>query len=62
MAQIDRHAPGTFCWAELATTDQDAAKRFYAALFGWTSVDHPIGPGDFYTMFQISRAHVGSGL
>jgi hypothetical protein len=42
MAHIDKHAPGTFCWVELGTTDQEAAKRFYASLFGWTSVDHPI--------------------
>jgi len=24
--------PGSFCWFELATTDQDAAKRFYTEL------------------------------
>jgi predicted enzyme related to lactoylglutathione lyase len=53
MAQIDRHAPGTFCWVELGTTDQDGAKRFYGSLFGWTFVDYPTGPTDFYTMFQL---------
>jgi predicted enzyme related to lactoylglutathione lyase len=26
---------GTLCWSELATTDADAAGRFYASLFGW---------------------------
>jgi predicted enzyme related to lactoylglutathione lyase len=26
---------GTLCWTELATTDIDAAERFYASLFGW---------------------------
>ena len=24
------------CWVELSTTDPEAAKRFYAELFGWT--------------------------
>lgn len=53
MAQMDRHAPGTFCWVELATSDQDDAKRFYGGLFGWSVVDQPMGPGEFYTMFQL---------
>lgn len=38
-------APGSFCWMELATTDQDAAKAFYASLFGWTFDDQPMGEG-----------------
>lgn len=53
MAHIDRHAPGTFCWVELGTTDQEAAKRFYGSLFSWTSVDHPLGPAGTYTIFQL---------
>jgi predicted enzyme related to lactoylglutathione lyase len=28
-------APGEFCWNELATTDLEAAKKFYTELFGW---------------------------
>jgi predicted enzyme related to lactoylglutathione lyase len=53
MAHIDKHTPGTFCWVELGTTDQDGAKRFYGSLFGWTFVDFPIGPADSYTMFKL---------
>lgn len=53
MPHIEKHAPGTFCWVELGTTDQEAAKHFYGSLFGWTFVDHPIGPGNFYTMFKL---------
>ena len=53
MAQIDQHAPGSFCWIELATSDQNAAKQFYRSLFGWTANDFPMGPGELYTMFQI---------
>jgi uncharacterized protein len=29
------YAPGTFCWADLSTTDTDAAQRFYRGLLGW---------------------------
>ena len=28
--------PGTLCWNELTTRDADAAKSFYAHVFGWT--------------------------
>ena len=53
MAQIDRHAPGSFCWIELATTDQNGAKQFYQQIFGWAPNDFPMGPGEVYTMFRI---------
>ena len=50
---IDKHPPGAFCWIELATTDQNAAKSFYGSLFGWAVKDVPMGPNDFYSMFQL---------
>lgn len=53
MPNIDRHKPGEFCWFELGTTDQNAAKNFYTSLFGWTFNDMPMGPDSFYTMFQV---------
>jgi predicted enzyme related to lactoylglutathione lyase len=53
MGDRTSHTPGTFSWAELATTDTDAAKRFYTALFGWDYEDQPM-PGDSgdYTMLR----------
>src|SRR6267378_2046605 len=53
MTHIDKHSPGSFCWIELATTDQNAAKDFYSSLFGWTADDSPIGPSEFYTIFKL---------
>lgn len=53
MAHIEKHAPGTFCWIELATTDQNAAKQFYGSVFGWSANDSEMGPNEFYTMFQL---------
>jgi predicted enzyme related to lactoylglutathione lyase len=50
MPPMDQYAPGTFCWADLGTSDAAAAKRFYTALFGWTAEDRPSGPDTFYTM------------
>lgn len=56
MPKFTEHAPGTFCWFELATTDQPGAKSFYSSLFGWTANDSPLGPGEVYTMFQNDGA------
>lgn len=54
MVEVVRHEPGAFSWAELATTDPEAAKRFYTSLFGWTSVDNPMGPDMVYTRLQLN--------
>src|ERR1700753_3409175 len=35
MGERTEHAPGTFSWTDLNTTDQEAAKAFYSGLFGW---------------------------
>ena len=61
MPNLDSHPPGTFNWFELATTDQSAAKRFYGHLFGWTIFDTPMGPGQFYTMFQLDGKDAAAG-
>src|SRR5215207_11625518 len=33
---------GTFCWVDLSTPEPEAAKAFYAELFGWSCDRHPI--------------------
>ncbi len=60
MANIDRHEPGSFCWIELGTTDQNAAKAFYTSLFGWSVNDFPMGPGQFYSMFGLEGRNCGA--
>jgi uncharacterized protein len=44
-----RTAPpdAAFCWVDLGTPDVDAAKRFYAAVFGWTYADVPADEGAY---------------
>jgi predicted enzyme related to lactoylglutathione lyase len=54
MPRIEKHAPGNFCWIELATSDQAGAKNFYSAIFGWSPADFPMGPNEFYTMFKLN--------
>ena len=51
--EVTRPAPGAFSWIELFTTDKEAAKKFYGALFGWSPQATPIGDGQTYTMFEL---------
>jgi uncharacterized protein len=60
MPNVETHAAGSFCWIELATTDQNAAKQFYGSLLGWTANDSPMGPDDVYTMFGLEGRHTGA--
>lgn len=60
MPRIDRHAPGTFCWAELAAGNGPEAKTFYSKLFGWESVDNSMGEAGIYTMLRLRGAEIGA--
>ena len=60
MSHVEKHANGSFSWIELGTNNQNAAKDFYTGLFGWTFEDSPMGPNDFYTMFQLGGRVVGA--
>jgi uncharacterized protein len=60
MGERTDYTPGTFSWTDLATTDQDAAKAFYTALFGWESQDNPVGDGVVYSMMLIDGKPVGA--
>jgi uncharacterized protein len=53
MPDVDSVPPGSFCWPELATTDQKGAVAFYKSLFGWTVNEQPMGPDETYSMFQV---------
>jgi len=61
MPNIETHAPGGFCWIELATTDQAAAQAFYAKIFGWSAKNLPVGPDDFYTIFELQGRAAAAG-
>lgn len=60
MQESVEYKPGTFCWVELATTNGEAAKKFYTQLFGWDFTDNPIGPGMVYTMLKLNGKDVGA--
>ncbi len=50
MPQRSSYAEGTPSWVDLQTPDQDAAKSFYGALFGWKFDDQPMPQGPVYSM------------
>jgi len=52
MTTTPSHAPGSFCWIELATTDTAGGKAFYTQLFDWTVRDTPMGEGMVYSVFR----------
>ncbi|HEY6221456.1 MAG TPA: VOC family protein, partial [Candidatus Eisenbacteria bacterium] len=60
MPEVTKYEPGNFCWPELATSDPDGAKRFYAGLFGWSAEDSPAGPDMVYTMLRQKGKNVGA--
>ena|ERR1051326_3049632 len=61
MPNIDQHPVGSFCWIELGTADQNAAKSFYGSLFGWEANDTPMGPDSAYTIFRIGGRDAAAG-
>lgn len=49
--------PNTMCWNELITTDTEAAKKFYRAVFGWGEETHT---GEVtYTEWKIDGRSIG---
>lgn len=60
MSERTEYTPGTFCWTDLTTTDQSAAKDFYGRLFGWQAEDFPMDEGTFYSMQRIDGKDVAA--
>lgn len=54
MTVTNSHAPGTFSWIELGTSNTTGAKAFYTDLFGWTVNEIPMGEMGIYYIFQKS--------
>ncbi len=60
MGERTEYTAGTFSWADVSTTDQEAAKSFYAELFGWEAEDMPAGEGAVYTMAMLDGKPVAA--
>jgi len=53
MPERTSYTQGTPNWVDLQTSNQDAAKAFYAGLFGWTYDDQPMPDGQVYSMAML---------
>ena len=53
MYKVSKYPHGTFSWADNSSSDPAKTTAFYMALFGWDKVEHPIGDGVTYTVFQL---------
>ncbi len=60
MTESNRKRIGDFCWTELATTDTDKAKKFYAEVLGWTFEDLMMGPDMPYIMIKVDGHENGA--
>ena len=60
MGERTSHPPGTISWTDVVTTDQAAAKEFYAGLFGWEYDDQPAGDGVIYSMAKLRGRSVAA--
>lgn len=54
--------PDTWTWNELMTRDLDAARPFYAAVFGWTYGEMDMGAGGTYYLAQVTEDQPMGGL
>jgi uncharacterized protein len=60
MAERESYAPGTFCWADIGTTDRESAKAFYTRVFGWEAVDGEAGDAGVLTTFKLDGRDVAA--
>jgi predicted enzyme related to lactoylglutathione lyase len=60
MPTRDSYTQGTPNWVDLQTTDQAAAKAFYAGVFGWSYDDQPMDGGAVYSMAKIGDESVAA--
>src|SRR5579871_6041478 len=60
MPTRDSYPQGTPNWVDLQTTDQAAAKAFYAGVFGWSYDDQPMDGGAVYSIARIGDESVAA--
>lgn len=59
MPERDHYAQGVPSWVDLTTSDFEAAKRFYTALFGWDCQDQESDAGPYALALQRGEPVAG---
>jgi predicted enzyme related to lactoylglutathione lyase len=60
MPEFTKHEPGTHSWADLSTSDLDAALKLYTDVFGWDVAKEELPDGGVYAMFRINGKDVAA--
>jgi uncharacterized protein len=60
VTEYTKHDEGTFSWADLSTSDLDAAIALYTDLFGWQVTKEDIPGGGIYAMFRVNGKDVAA--
>jgi predicted enzyme related to lactoylglutathione lyase len=60
VTEYTKHEEGTFSWADLGTSDLDAAIALYTDLFGWNVEKEDIPGGGVYAMFRLKGKDVAA--
>ena len=56
---VKQYHDGYFCWVDTSTADAEAAKAFYAGLFGWDFIIIPMpGMNSVYSMVHFDGNNV----
>jgi len=58
----ERAEEAQVCWNELMTSDIDAARAFYTAVFGWECKPMPMGDMGIYHIFEAGGKGLGGGM
>jgi len=53
--EISTHEPGAFCWADLGTSDDAAAEKFYTSLLGLTVFNAPTDRGRYAILLKDGK-------
>ena len=56
MPERTSHPHATISWTDLETSDLEAAKAFYAGLFGWEYEDMEAGDDAIYSLAKLTAA------
>lgn len=60
MPEVISHKQGTPCWVDLSARDDDAAREFYSALFGWQDDPLSIDPDLCYHIAKVRGLDVAA--
>ncbi len=58
MPIVSQHSFGKYCWADLSTTDPEAARKFYGDLMGWEFDSMYESENLIYSMILLDGKHV----